>query len=326
MIQMKKVAHRKRSLVVGVLLLFQFFTRAQDVKLNFELRFGLNFNLNISSASSFPGANVFGSFLLTSKFKNLKGLMTNYGATVSVYTGSLGNDRNLLQSDLQIDFTNALTLGYGFNQVSYPKYLMTLQNSPAYNLTHDFKYALFVGTNFVLNNHHRNQAIGSITATIDNFSLNYYNDGALPLGIADNFDRWWTGGLAAIVHDRRGFNRVEATFDQFTGYSPLLYEISTILGINVSEYSHNNNVDADPIYRVITPSSYNCSAYNVRVFLAENFAVQAGVIGSLKFGEKLYGLQDIIHSRGRFSLHPNKDLNRFSMGLTYNKGGYYDHN
>ena len=174
MIQMKKVAHQRNYLHIVVLLVLQFYANAQDVNLNLELRFGLNFNLNISSASSFPGASVFGSFLLTSKFKNLKGLMTNYGATISVYTGSLGNDRNLLQSDLQIDFTNALTLGYGFNQVNYPKYLMTLQNCPAYNLTHDFKYALFVGSNFVLNNHHRNQAIGSISATIDNFSVNYY--------------------------------------------------------------------------------------------------------------------------------------------------------
>ncbi len=323
---MKNIAHQRRHLLVGLTLLFSSYAQAQEVTLDFELRFGLNFNLNISSASSFPGANVFGSFLLSSRFKNLKGFMTNYGATVSMYTGSLGNDRNLLQSDFQFDFNNALTLGYGFTEIDYQKYMMTMQNCPAYNLKHNYKYAFFVSTNFLLNNHSRNQAIGSIAATIDNFSLNYYNDGALPLGIADNFDRWWTGGVAAIVHNKRSFNTVEATFDQFTGYSPLLYEISTILGINVSEYYHNKNSDPDPIYKTITPSSYNCSAYNVRVYLAENFAVQAGVIGSLKYRDKLYGLQDIIHARGRFSLHPNKDLNRFSAGLTYNKGGYYDHN
>jgi hypothetical protein len=309
---MKKVTHHKRFISILVVLACCFSVKAQEVKLDVELRFGLNFNLNVSSASSFPGASVFGSFLLSSRFKNLK--------------GSLGNDRNLLQSDFQFDFNNALTLGYGFNEIGYQKYAMTMQNCPAYNLKHNFKYAFFVSTNFLLNHHGRNQAVGSITATVDNFSVNYYNDGALPLGIADNFDRWWTGGLAAIIHSKKGFNTVEATFDQFTGYSPLLYEISTILGINVSEYYHNKNGDADPIYKTITPSSYNCSAYNVRVYLAENFAVQAGVIGSLKYRDKLYGLQDIIHARGRFSLHPNKDLNRFSMGLTYNKGGYYDHN
>jgi hypothetical protein len=62
--------------------------------LNLELRLGLNCDLNNINPKNkrtqkFPGVKIFGSAIFNGTLK--KYLMTNYGATVSVYNKSLGN-------------------------------------------------------------------------------------------------------------------------------------------------------------------------------------------------------------------------------------------
>jgi hypothetical protein len=305
-----------------------------QVKLSMELRFGLGFNLYgavpFKINQRFPGVKVFGSFILVGDVKKM--LRTNYGMTLSIYTKTLGNDLNPLHGDVQIDFVNTLVVGLVSKEtVPYAKYLRTFNNAPYYNLRHNNKYAVFVGTNFILNNHGRNQAVGSITITTKNVSINYYNDGGIPVdlvGLGDGFDRWWTGGLMVTNHTYRKdmdgiyhpYNRVEASFDQFTGYAPLVYELSNILGINIPEYDMTHAKDS--LYRVVTPASYNAAAYNIKYYLTENYAVDLGVSGSLSSARKYYGLQDLIHRNGRYPLHPNNSNNRLTIGLTFNKNGY----
>lgn len=158
--------------------------------------------------------------------------------------------------------------------------------------------------------------MGSITGSIGQVSFNYYNDGAFPfdlIPLADNFDRYWTGGGALFFHTRKGFNRTEVSFDQFTGYTPLLYEVSHILGINIPLYKND-----DPNSKK-QPKTFNTSAYQVKVFTDRNFALDAGVIGNLmdKKGNH-YGVQDLIHIALKLPLHPNNDMNRYFFGATYN--------
>ncbi|MCC7504319.1 MAG: hypothetical protein IT259_03415 [Saprospiraceae bacterium] len=323
-------------------------------RLDLELRFGVNCNLNNFNPFSgknqkFPGVRIYGSAILIGQIKPW--LTTSYGASVAVYNKSLGNNLNPLVSDIQIDFVNSLSIGCGWRwdsnneegpNVGYRKYLRTLNNAPYYNLYHTYDNSVFFSTNFLINNHHRNQTVGTVSLTFDNFSVSYYNDSAPPIewfNLGDGFDRYWTGGVMLALHKRYGVrNIVELTFDQFTGYQPLVYEISNVLGMGVPNY--NSDASATPRAQIKarnSTTSFNSSAYNVKIFLDDNYAFDAGILGSLVYKGKSkkrttprgrsvrsrdslhFGLQDIIHINGHYSLHPNYDINRFYIGLTYNQ-------
>jgi hypothetical protein len=134
--------------------------------------------------------------------------------------------------------------------------------------------------------------------------------------LADNFDRWWTGGFGIYIHNRKNFNAAELSFDQFTGYSPLLYELSNIIGINLPDY----NVDDTTLMKRrghVSPA-FNTSSYNLKIFLGQGYAIDAGIIGSLRTNGRVFGLQEIIHTMLRYPLHPNNDGNRIYVGGTYN--------
>jgi hypothetical protein len=116
-----------------------------------------------------------------------------------------------------------------------------------------------------------------------------------------------------FFHNNSGFNSVEFLFDQFTGYEPMLYEMSSILGIRVPEYNLDEGKKGKRI-----PDNFNTSAYNLRIMPYRGFGVDIGVIGSLRTNKGApFGLQDIIHTLGRYPLHPNNDANRFYIGGTY---------
>jgi hypothetical protein len=344
----------KKALFLALLGLVPVFSSptlsAQDSRrLSVELRFGLNMNLTNFNPfggknQKFAGIRVFGSAIILGDISpNLK---TNYGATIAIYNKSLGNNMNPLVSDIQVDFINTLSLGVGWGgmqgspfrsdfwegqpRVGYTKYLRTMNQAPFFNLKHDFHSAVFLSSNFIVNNHRRNQTCGSISMTFGDFSLNYYNDGSFPfstLSLSDGFDRYWTGGLLLMGHNNQGYNSFELSFDQFTGYRPLVYEFSNLFGMNVPEYDgskgNGNGREIGSTHRDrFSSSSYNSSAYNLKIYLDPNYAVDFGVIGSLMKNERHYGLQDIIHINGRMSMHPNRDINRFYFGITYNQFGY----
>jgi hypothetical protein len=119
-------------------------------------------------------------------------------------------------------------------------------------------------------------------------------------------------------NNHKNYNIAELSFDQFTGYSPLLYELSNLIGINIPNY---NADDSDVIRskRNAAPA-FNTSAYNLKIFLGQGYAVDAGVMGSLRSAKtgRVFGLQEIIHTMLRYPLHPNNDINRFYIGGTYN--------
>jgi hypothetical protein len=154
---------------------------------------------------------------------------------------------------------------------------------------------------------------GAMTLTMDEVSINYHNDGPpfQALMLADGFDRYWTGGGALFVHDTRGFNRVVAGFDQFTGYQPLLYELSNLLGIHLPSYEKDGKV---------TRHDHNTAQYHLRLGLDPNLAIDMGVVGALYHAasRRFFGIQDIIHLKGRFPFHPNHDANRFFLGAGVN--------
>ena len=277
---------------------------------------GAHINLTYGKGQKFPALRVFSGFSITGV--NKKHLVVHYSPSLSIYTKTIGANLNPLVGDIQVDFANTISAGYAWGGIiPYSKFLRTIHTGDYYNISLNLKNAVLLSTNFILNNHKRNQTVGSITGSIGQFSFNYYNDGAFPfdfIPLADNFDRYWTGGGALFFHTRQGFNRTEVSFDQFTGYTPLLYEVSHLLGINIPLYKND-----DAKNNKAQPKTFNTSAYQVKVFTDRNFALDAGVIGNLmdKKGNH-YGVQDLIHIALKLPLHPNNDMNRYFFGATYN--------
>ncbi len=285
---------------------------------NAQFNTGCHFNLTYGKGQRFPGLKIYAGFNIMGV--NKKHIMVNYGPSLSIYTKTIGANLNPLVGDIQVDLTNSLSFGYGWgNDLNYTKFLRTIHTGDYYNLSTNKKNFVLISSNYVLNNHKRNQVVGSVTASFNNISLNYYNDGAVPftfIPVADNFDRYWTGGGGIFVHTKKSFNRVEISFDQFTGYSPLLYEVANILGINVPLYSDEKDANNK---KSKLPSNYNTSTYQLKIFTDNNYAIDLGAIGNLtdKKGYH-YGIQDLIHMALKMPLHPNDDMNRFFIGASYN--------
>lgn len=307
-----QIKYSRYFLFLYSLLLFFFLTASAQKKYKYEgqFNFGCNLFLNYSKAQRFPGVRVFTAF---GAAVHRGDFMVNYGPSLAIYSKSVGANLNPLMSDWQIDFTNSITAGVLWGKpLTYTKYLRTLHTGDFYNLVHRRSGAALLSTNFIFNNKKRHQIVGSLNATLGNFSINYYNDGT-PfqwLGLSDGFDRYWTGGGGFMLHNKEGYNTAELSFDQFTGYVPLLYEVSGLLGINVPLY--DNEQDKNTRY------NFNTSAYQLRVNAGKNFSFHVGAIGSLEYNEKYWGVQDIIHLKLKYPFHPNRDGNRTFVGAGYN--------
>jgi hypothetical protein len=288
---------------------------------NYEgyFNFGCNLNFVYNKAQQFPGLRLYAAFIANGIYK--KNFTVNYSPSLSIYTKSLGANLNPLIGDIQLDFTNTFSIGGVWGKdLNYTKFFKTINTGAFYNIATNKKYATYLSTNFIVNNHKRNQIVGSVSFSAPDFSINYYNDGAPPfnfLPLADNFDRWWTGGFGVYIHNHKNYNIAELSFDQFTGYSSLLYELSNLIGINLPDYNIEDS-NAQKHESKLTPA-FNTSAYNLKIFPGQGYAVDLGVLGSLRTKTgRVFGLQEIIHTMLRYPLHPNNDINRFYIGATYN--------
>lgn len=279
-----------------------------------NFNFGCNLYFYTGQGQKFPGWKAFAG--LSASAVNKHHFLLNYGPTVAIYGKSLGANLNPLADDVQVDFANSFTAGAWWGAPFYTKYFRTIGNSAAYNFSTDVRNAVMISSIFLFNNHKRNQVLGAVTASFGDFSINYYNDGGAPiewLPVSDHFDRYWTGGLGLFFHNNDQYNSVEFLFDQFTGYKPMLYEMSSLLGIRVPDYNL-----PDDAKKTRLPANFNTSAYNLRIMPYRNFGLDIGAIGSLRTDKGMpFGLQDIIHTLGHYALHPNNDANRFFIGGTY---------
>jgi hypothetical protein len=299
------------AILFVVCLYFQYTRSYAQSKWTFtgQFNFGGSMLITRGPAQHFPGLKFFAAFSANA----LRGdVFLSYGPALSIYTKTIGANLNPLVGDWQIDLNNSVSVGAVWGrQLNYSKYTRTIHNHEGYNISMQRDAGLILSTTFVLNNHRRNQVVGSVNINAGPVTINYYNDGS-PfhiLGLGDSFDRYWTGGGSIILHNKGGYNAVELSFDQFTGYVPLLYELTGELGLNIPLYDSPGEKKA---------YNYNTSAYTLRVNLDNRFSVQAGVMGSLKSnGNKYWGIQDMIHLKGHYPFHPNNDGNRLFFGGTY---------
>ncbi len=299
----------------------------------YELRTGVNINFYGLQPRTHPSITIFMSTIIHAYQREpYKGkviirdedesfsLIGNYALTLSIYNKTVGNNTNRLFSDIQMDLVNTFSAGVGGKTIDYFKYSRTINNSQNYNIKHNMDRAVIFSTNFLINNYRRNQTLSSLNITLNDITVNYYNDGGglmSRLGLSDGFDRWWTGGGGVVKHTNDGFNEIEFYFKQFTGYSPLAYELSKVLGVDVPNYEIINNSLYTDGHVTITPSSYNNSLVGVSYFLSNQVGFNAGLSGNLK-KRNYWGIQDIIHIVRKFPLHPNNESTRGFMGLNSN--------
>jgi len=335
-------------------IIFLFFSgrsEAQILYTNYSFSFGVNVNLNfefgdVSSGETFPGIKAFVGLNISSRFKafGTEAGSLNISSTLGIYNKSLGNSLNLGFQDNQIDWTTSVGLGALYGDSTYTKVLQSINNVPFYNIRHDGNAASIIGVNFIMNNQGRNQTNGFVSFTYDRFSFSYYNDGGpviKHLALGDKFDRYWTGGLNMFYHQKDEetsegssfipYNIYELAFDQFTGYSNQMYELSGLLGIDVQDYDVYQLANGKDSLMVTTRPqtknrnkrsafTYNASSYHAKYFSGPNLGMSLGVLGSLRGFKsgKAYGLQDWLHIGRGEPIHPSKDKNRIFLGLNYN--------
>ena len=304
--------HRRYAITIIFVVTFLCVSAQSKWKYSVISNFGCNVFLNFGKKQNFPGIRAYAALSIIGVRNNR--VLLHYGPSISVYSKTIGANLNPLVGDIQIDFTNTFSGGLVWgNVVPYYKQLRTLHNGDFYNLIINQRNAVLVSTNFIVNNHRRNQIIGALSGTFNNFSFSYNND-AIPfdwVGLSDGFDRYWTGGATLFFHTKEQFNRVEFGYDQFTGYQPKLYELANILGINIPQYSNKSD-------RHI-PSSYNTSIYQLKIGFDRSTSLDVGAVGSMYANGKYYGFQDIIHLLGHFSFHPNQDPTRIFVGGSFIK-------
>ncbi|MGB0178065.1 MAG: hypothetical protein ACPF9D_12925 [Owenweeksia sp.] len=318
---------KKLFLLCG-LVLSGLIVQAQSSRTQVELRWGLEIDMYRAKGRQFAAVRSYLGAIMNQRFSN--GFIVNYGPVLSIYNNTLGSLSTPLKFDLQADLVNSFSIGYGndfrgnpeipfANESMQAKYIRTMNNHSTYNLVHYYDYALFLTSNLVLNNKGRHQYTESLTITANDFTLNYYNDGGNVMewiGLSDNLDRYWTGGLGLTFHNYEGYNDLELSFDQFTGFSSLMYKFSTLMGFDVLDYNGAKGESAD--------SRLNSSEYNAKVWLNRNYALDIGVRGSLtRFNSKTgkttyYGLQDLLHTGFNYALHQNHDNNKLKLGLSTN--------
>jgi hypothetical protein len=315
--------------------------KSKEISVYLGTSVALNFKTGSNAfKENFPGIKAFVGFNSSNVLKLFKGVdgSVNLGSSITIYNKSLGNSLNLGFQDNQIDWTNNITIGCLWGENTDLRLLQTINNSPFYNLQHRSKYAFHIGSNFIMNNYKRHQTNGTVSFTIDRFSMTYYNDGGPIMswiGIGDGFDRYWTGGLKLYYHDHRQedtttvavFNRVEASFDQFTGYKPQMYEFTTMFAADVQDYDlyqYFNPQDSSVLFSVNRDKrigyDFNASEYKININFDETVGGSIGMIGSLRNlkNEQYFALQDILHVLTDVAIHPNKDTNRLTLGFNYN--------
>ena len=271
-------------------------------KFDFGANIGANFSINYNKNAKFPTFRLFGAVNIYGKRD--KHFVVQYSPSVSLYKNAIGTNLTPLKSDYSFDFMNTFCIGFETKDSSFVKHARSMHNGDYYNLQVKSTGGVMLFSNFIVNNKKvRNQVNGGLLATIDRVSLLYYNDG-VPfdfMALSDGFDRYWTGGGGLFWH-KENYNILEFTYDQFTGYKPLIYELSTLIGIDVPFSSGNIE-------------NYNTSAYNLKIGLDKNFSADIGIIGSLidKSG-RFWGFQDVIHLLGKYALHPNSDPTKYYIG------------
>jgi hypothetical protein len=134
---------------------------------------------------------------------------------LNFYNGGMGtrSDSNAMNFDLVL--TGKVTAGTGN---ANPMSVYPLHMDSGTGMEDTYKYSATIGTSMILNNNNRNQQVGFVQLRANDFGFQFYNDfgGFKKIGIADGYDRWWTGGGKVILGNNTSSYQMIVGSDVFT--------------------------------------------------------------------------------------------------------------
>ena len=183
-------------------------------ELDYNIFIGLSLHFGGNKRAHWSGTAGVGMSYKIQKNDNF-GAQLNANAAVNFYNGGLGalSDSNKLHIDQVYSAGVTLGSGRGQDMTINPFHL-----DSGSGMVDRFKYSGTLGTNFIRNNSGRNQQVGFAQLRAFSGSFTFYNDfdGFRKIGIADGYDRWWTGGGNLTIGSRNSEFQLIVGSDVFT--------------------------------------------------------------------------------------------------------------
>lgn len=288
--------------------------------------------------------------------RNNFGAQANVNAAVNFYNGGIG----ALPVGDKIHIDNVLsagvTVGTGKGD---PMSIYPLHVDSGTGMVDRFQYSGSLGTNFILNNSGRNQQVGFVQLRAWKGSFTFYNDfgGFKKIGIADGYDRWWTGGGNFTFGARDDEFQVVIANDVFTadtdsqvknyseeellsgnfpegtksGYSFDEYDINIpspggIFDKETYDYTPNiaQELNQDYLTNFRNGTLYNPNAHSFGLNQGKTsfrLNTRFGQFGANRMGQSDMFSQDVIHRIINFHLIPSTRENNWEFQYKYNTNG-----
>ncbi len=255
------------------------------------LELSSNINIIREEKSNQSGINAnltFYSGYLGSKLKSMKAVNRNNLKSILNFYSSL-TFFTLINFDQKYFHYERMKEFRPLNQI-----VNSLQENP-------FKYSGSLASTFILINKNL-QRVGSVNFRIGDISLGYFNDGppfnSFPgLWTGDGEDRWFTGGGFIEYSDN------EASyywyFERFTGYDPIAFKASSILGLTHTLYAEEQQ-------------EYNIGSTGLGL-KTKGFDITANILGNDKLD-----LQNFIHKYLTANpIHYSNSRSNFLLNINY---------
>lgn len=160
---------------------------------------------------------------------------------VNFYNGGIGARENSNMMHFDTVLTAKVTAGRGNGN---PMTVYPLHLDSGTGLVDNYKYSATLGANLILNNSDRNQRVGFLQLRAGDFSFQTYNDfgGFKKIGIADGYDRWWTGGGNVTIGARNSEYQLIIASDVFTADTDSDNEVDRANAHrSLEEFNNQNN-------------------------------------------------------------------------------------
>lgn len=244
---------------------------------------------------------------------NTNFLFPTYHLELSLMRGGFGAPLGTKDYNTwSLEMRNAILMTYGLdNDPAYvARPIPTVLTYSARVLNDPYRVSLRLGAVYIRNfRYGRSQRMGSLGIGVNNFSINYHNDGSFihgDIGLGDNYDRWYTGsGELAFYSTHPGsmFNQLSLTFARYTGFYPYTFETASDLGL----------------YYVPYPKIQEQLLNQGRWVIGGEFANGIRLEGH-SLDHPFWEVQNIIHwlkGGNGMALHPTALDNRIGFGMSY---------
>ena len=276
-----------------------------------------NINLNLRGSTGLS-CSVSGGIRKEFKIGNDFYTIPAYQLSCNIYYNGLGN--NILDEfkEMQLDLVNSVTLtnGFGLDRNERPAKLRSFNDMTANPIENDLRWSFSLGTNYIFNNHARNQQLGSFSFNLWKvLTFGYYNDAAPfhKLGLGDRFDRLWTGGGFGTLNIGRLVSELGGGDSEWTDFR-LYYNYERFTADVQAAYVMSKYLSLDHVL-VKNPQDnfYNRGQTTFGIKHANGWGFNVDFLGQFP----AFDLQDKTHIKRGFSRHFSNAAKRYLFDFNY---------